>query len=325
MRRTLAAALLLCAAPLAAQPLAQIKNATTYNGRFEAAGDGCTGGLAYDDGTFENGLRLNAADGRFVQRIDLTSPASLANVCLCWQSLSSGDSAVNFNLLVYDANGPSGQPGSLIASLPASATGIPSGLGGRFYRYDLTSAGINLQNNAFVGVQVNGLQEPGIYLCSDEGPLPARPAYASINSGATWANVLALAPLFEAFGIRAELGAPGGCVQSDTAMCLANNRFKVEATYRTSQGQQGQAHVVRLTPDTGYFWFFQSSNVEAVVKVLDACAINQRFWVFAGGLTDVEVRLTITDMETDAVKTYTNPINNAFLPVQDTGAFATCN
>ena len=37
-------------------------------------------------------------------------------------------------------------------------------------------------------------------------------------------------------------------------------------------------------------WFFQAENVEAVVKVLNGCGINDRYWVFAGGLTDVKVR-----------------------------------
>jgi hypothetical protein len=66
--------------------------------------------------------------------------------------------------------------------------------------------------------------------------------------------------------------------------------------------------------------------VEAVVKVLDACSFPgaPRFWVFAAGLTNVEVVLTVTDTATGAVKTYTNPLNRAFQPVQDTAAFATC-
>ena len=46
----------------------------------------------------------------------------------------------------------------------------------------------------------------------------------------------------------------------------------------------GTGTAVPLTSDTGYFWFFGSSNVEAVIKVLNACSLNQRFWVFAGGL-----------------------------------------
>jgi hypothetical protein len=65
--------------------------------------------------------------------------------------------------------------------------------------------------------------------------------------------------------------------------------------------------------------------VETVVKVLDACSFNQRFWVYAGGLTNVQVTLTVTDTVKGVVKTYTNPQGTAFQPIQDTNAFATCN
>ncbi|MGH9399710.1 MAG: hypothetical protein ACRD00_05035, partial [Thermoanaerobaculia bacterium] len=78
------------------------------------------------------------------------------------------------------------------------------------------------------------------------------------------------------------------------------------------------------TSDTGQFWFFSSSNVEIVVKVLNGCGVNTRYWVFAGGLTNVQVTLTVTDMSNSTMKTYINPLNTAFAPIQDTNAFATC-
>jgi hypothetical protein len=78
---------------------------------------------------------------------------------------------------------------------------------------------------------------------------------------------------------------------------------------------------VPLTSDTGYFWFFSSSNVEMVVKAVTGCGLNSRYWVFAGGLTNVNVVMTVTDTQTGAVKTYTNPQSTAFQPLQDTSAF----
>jgi hypothetical protein len=60
------------------------------------------------------------------------------------------------------------------------------------------------------------------------------------------------------------------------------------------------------------------------VKVLNGCGLKQRFWVFAGGLTDVRAVITVTDTESGAVQTYTNPQGAPFWPIQDTGAFATC-
>jgi Beta-propeller repeat len=114
-----------------------------------------------------------------------------------------------------------------------------------------------------------------------------------------------------------------GCTPSSTALCLNNGRFRVDATFDTGQ-QSGQAQAVALTSDTGYLWFFASSSVEAVVKVLNGCGLGGHYWVFAGGLTNVRVLMTVTDTQTRIVKTYANPPNTAFQPIQDTSAFATC-
>lgn len=122
-------------------------------------------------------------------------------------------------------------------------------------------------------------------------------------------------------------GALPPCVATSTALCLGtDSRFKVEATFLTPppQALSGQAKVVKLTGETGYLWFFSDSNVEVVVKVLNGCGINQRFWVFTAGLTNVNVVLKVTDTKTGAVRTYTNPQNTKYVAVQDTSAFNTC-
>ena len=114
------------------------------------------------------------------------------------------------------------------------------------------------------------------------------------------------------------------CSQTSKTMCLSGGRFAVSAVWRTSDGKTGDGTAVKLTDDSGYFWFFGSSNVEAIVKVLNGCGIGGHYWVFAGGLTNVNVVLTVVDTKTGSVKTYTNPMNAAFQPIQDTGAFSTC-
>lgn len=119
-------------------------------------------------------------------------------------------------------------------------------------------------------------------------------------------------------------GPPGPCQPSATTLCLNGGRFRVEADWDTGQGAQGAGQAVELTADTGLFWFFDPDNIESVVKVLDGCALNQRYWVFAGGLTNVRTEITITDTATGEVETYINPQGTAFLPIQDTDAFATC-
>lgn len=114
------------------------------------------------------------------------------------------------------------------------------------------------------------------------------------------------------------------CAADAVTLCLSSGRFKVQTHWTTAEGGSGDGQAIALSPDTGYFWFFNSSNVEMIVKVLNACSFASRVWVFAGGLTNVQVDLTVTDTQTGTVKTYHNPQNTAFLPIQDTNAFATC-
>lgn len=108
------------------------------------------------------------------------------------------------------------------------------------------------------------------------------------------------------------------------ANCFTGLRFRVTARWQTSDGSRGDAKVVALTDDSGYLWFFNAANVEAVFKVINGCSLNQRFWFFAGGLTNVQTTITVLDTETGVSKEFRNPQNTAFRPIQDTDAFATC-
>ncbi len=115
-----------------------------------------------------------------------------------------------------------------------------------------------------------------------------------------------------------------GCVADATTLCLEDGRFRVTVDWATTLGTSGQGMAQTLTTECGYFWFFQPNNVEAVVKVLDGCGTNDRFWVFVTGLTNVEVDLVVTDTVSGFTRTYHNPQETPFQPILDTAAFATC-
>jgi hypothetical protein len=121
---------------------------------------------------------------------------------------------------------------------------------------------------------------------------------------------------------------PGPCFPGAQTLCLASDRFRVDVDWATGgpQATTGKGQVVPgvASDDSGLFYFFAEANWELVVKVLAACPVNQRFWVFAGGLTNVEVVLRVIDTQSGAVRHYFNPQGTAFQPVQDTAAFATC-
>lgn len=114
---------------------------------------------------------------------------------------------------------------------------------------------------------------------------------------------------------------PGSCIPDATTLCFQSGRFKVTATFDTGRGNAGQAHGIPAG-DSGLLWFFASSNIEVALKVLDGCALGGHYWVFAGGLTNVEVTILVTDTRTGATRTYHNPPNTAFEPIQDTSAFS---
>lgn len=117
------------------------------------------------------------------------------------------------------------------------------------------------------------------------------------------------------------VGGGGSCAVGPTTLCLLGGRFRVEVSWRVaSQGQNGVGHAVPMTSDTGHFWFFSSSNVELVIKVLDGRSFNNKYWVFFGALSDVEYTITVTDTATGAVRTYSNP-QGRLASVADTSAF----
>ncbi|HEV8579489.1 MAG TPA: matrixin family metalloprotease [Thermoanaerobaculia bacterium] len=116
-----------------------------------------------------------------------------------------------------------------------------------------------------------------------------------------------------AFSNEANLTTPGGvtgpCTAGAENLCLLGGRFRVNVEFRANS-QAGTGHAVPHTDLTGLFWFFDSSNIELIVKVLDAQGLNSKFWFFYGGLSDVEYWITVTDTQTGAVETYHNNQGN---------------
>ena len=124
-----------------------------------------------------------------------------------------------------------------------------------------------------------------------------------------------------------------GCFSDETTLCLGsgdalsagNGRFQVEVSWRDFNGTIGTAKVVPAdSDDSGLFWFFDPGNWEMLVKVLDGCAVNGHFWVFAAATTNVEYTMTVTDVAMGVVKQYFNPLGEVSPAITDTGALATC-
>jgi glucose/arabinose dehydrogenase len=115
------------------------------------------------------------------------------------------------------------------------------------------------------------------------------------------------------------------CSESPTTLCLVGGRFEVTADWRSPGSQALPAGWVRVSDDAGYFWFFTEPNPEVFVKMVNACVEPfQHYWMFASGLTDVEVTLRVLDTQTGVERTYVSPAGQVFLPIQDVGTFDTC-
>ncbi len=163
------------------------------------------------------------------------------------------------------------------------------------------------------------------------------PLVESSSHGGKWTSSAAAAVVAPANAHSAELEA-FHCVRAmgtevanfddlfftSTTLRLHGGRFEVDVSWSAPGGLSGLGTPIRQGADTGDFWFFGPSNVEMVVKVLDGCGVNGHYWVFAGGLTNVHVAITVTDTQTAQVRTYSNPQGQVFQPIQDTSAFASC-
>ena len=106
-------------------------------------------------------------------------------------------------------------------------------------------------------------------------------------------------------------------------LCLVGGRFQVSANWTRPNGSSGTGTAVTLTDGSGYFWFFDPTNTEMVVKVLNGCAINNAYWVFAAGLTNVQVNWQVLDTQTGVSYTQVNTQGTPFAPIQATSAFPT--
>jgi photosystem II stability/assembly factor-like uncharacterized protein len=211
-------------------------------------------------------------------------------------------------------------PGS---SRPASAV-FRSGDGGATWK----SLGSSLRapsDFAFVAPASVYAAVPGagVLVSMDSGD-----SWSSVNDGLTDPQVrdLALDPfqpstLYAATASGVFQQGEAACSSGPATLCLNAGRFRVEVAWSSSSlGQAGTGQAVPLTSDTGAFWFFQPSNLELVVKVLDGRAVNGHFWVFFGALSNVGYTITVTDTATSAVRTYTNP-DGTLASGADTAAF----
>ena len=116
------------------------------------------------------------------------------------------------------------------------------------------------------------------------------------------------------------------CMPDATTHCLGGGRFEVKADWTAPNGDEGDGNAILASDTSGEFWFFSADNTEVLVKVIDACDLPgfENYWVFAAGLTDVELTVEVRDTLSGQMREYDNDQGQPFAPVLDTAAFDTC-
>ena len=61
-------------------------------------------------------------------------------------------------------------------------------------------------------------------------------------------------------------------------------------------GTTGKGRPVRLSEESGYFWFFQPEVSEVTVKILDGRALTGHYWIFLASMTDLDVTVTVRQL-----------------------------
>lgn len=114
----------------------------------------------------------------------------------------------------------------------------------------------------------------------------------------------------------------GTCLPDDETLCLLDSRYSVRASWWTADGETGSASVVHAgTNETGLFWFFEPSNWEVLIKVLDGAGLNAHVWVYGASTTDVGYVISVTDTVTEVVREYRNEPGHAAPAITDAAAF----
>jgi hypothetical protein len=97
----------------------------------------------------------------------------------------------------------------------------------------------------------------------------------------------------------------GTCHADADTMCLLNNRFAVEMSWRNQyDGSSGAGKPKKLSDLTGAFGFTDTANLELLVKTLD---FGNHVLVLYGALSNLEYDLRVTDTLSGRTKTYSNP------------------
>lgn len=178
---------------------------------FKSDCDTAPGLIITDDGTIENGYSGNPStiiEVTFLEKFTIPEPGQLTQVCLALISLSNPD--LNMEVVVFDDDGPGGLPGTELAVMPASLSGLPGGTSPVVWQtIDLTS--LNLILNAepvYIGARWSPTGYPSRFIANDESAgTPMVEGYVKFEDGggADWQSIQSVFPGYKSMFIRPQI------------------------------------------------------------------------------------------------------------------------
>jgi hypothetical protein len=211
---------------------------------------------------------------------------------LGWNSLAS---AVPNGTLMYRLSHGNGEPQSY--NVTSVDFGLDQCVSADFLYSDLVTGGTFDGSSGSAAMLADGSVVGQLYGgCGSDND--CSPAQWTVD-GAFSHSFPALQPYLEPTG-----DTPFTCTPNATTLCLLDNRFQVRVTYTNQfDNSSGTGMAIHGTDNTGYFYFFDPTNYELIVKILN---LDDVIKVFYGELTDLEFTITVADSLTGTVKTYTN-------------------
>lgn len=174
----------------------------------------------------------------------------------------------------------------------ATVTAVSEGFDPRLDLFDKEGALVASNDNVggTTTAQISRVLEPGAYSFRVVG----RPAGSTGNYRISLGCILSDRQNF--------------CLPDDETICLGG-RFSFKVTAREHDGS-APIHATARTPSElhGFFSFpsltGNPDNPEVFVKLIDGRAVNGHWWVFWGGLTNLDYDITVRDSITRKEKTF---------------------
>jgi hypothetical protein len=192
------------------QPASQIVNDNIpfINGSTGDIGAQCVGGLIYDDNTWENGYGWNAGYGlgKWVLKMTpLSYPYTINQVCFAMTRISTGSANWTFDIVMYDATGTGGAPGTLLGTI-ANQTAVNVPLWPTVSWFDFTGITTLPQvasGSFYLGISYDPATMPSHYIGADESATTTmRTGYGYIQSA--WAPIQTYFPTYKCIGVRCD-------------------------------------------------------------------------------------------------------------------------